>query len=205
MRALFLLAVILSSGAQACATAKIEAAAELMLQINPVLQAERQELAEQSHQRDWSARLSVGYNLGSVDTTVSDGPNAGIQVEIPLFDRARELKLAKARTAFQSKQDRILNSFLGDVEKLCSRNGQVKALEALRGFYRDRLQYRQEQVKEGLEEATVLWEELEKIQQVDHDYRREWDELLTLRLTIARRFGGEAWKQLQALLVDVIR
>jgi hypothetical protein len=205
MRTLLILALVISSDAQACATAKIEAAAELMLQINPVLQAEQQELAEQSRQRDWSARLSLGYNSGSVDYAVSAGPNAGIQVEIPLFDRARELKLAKARTAYQSKQDSILNSFLGDVEKLCTQSGQVKELVAMHSFYRDRLQYRQEQVKEGLEEAAVLWEEVEKVQQVDHDYRREWGELLAMRLSIARRFGGAAWKQLQALLVDVIR
>jgi len=205
MRSLSLMALAISGGAQACTLAQIEAATELVLQANPVIRAERQELAEQSRQRDWSAKVTLGYALGGTDSTAAAGPNAGIQVEIPLFDRANELKVVKARTAFQSKQDSILNSFLGDLEKLCSQADQVRELETMRGFYRDRLQYRQEQVKEGLEEAASLWEESEKVQQVEHDYRRERGELAAMRLAIARRFGGEAWKRLQALLAEASR
>jgi len=204
MRFFSLLALMISGGAQACTPAQIEAATELVLQANPVIQAERQELAEQSRQRDWSAKVTLGYALGGTDSDAA-GPNAGIQMEIPLFDRANELKVVKARTAFQSKQDSVLNSFLADLEKLCSQADQVRELETMRGFYRDRLQYRQEQVKEGLEEAASLWEESEKVQQVEHDYRRERGELDAMRLAVARRFGGEAWKRLQALLAEASR
>jgi hypothetical protein len=203
MRVLFLLMLFLTSSAQACAPAKIEAAAELVLQMNPVLQAERRELDEQSRQRDWRARLSLGYATGSTEIGESTSPNASIQLDIPLFDRSRELKLARAHTIIQLKQDSILSGFLGGVEKLCSQAEQVRALEALRSFYRDKLQYHREQVKEGLEEAAVLWEALEKVQRVEQDHRRELGELVAMKIAIARRFGGEAWKQLQVLLVEV--
>jgi hypothetical protein len=205
MRVLFLLMLFFTSSAQACAPAKIEAAAELVLQVNPVLQAERRELDEQSRQRDWRARLSLGYATGSTEIGESTRPNASIQLDIPLFDRSRELKLARAHTIIQLKQDSILSGFLGGVEKLCSQAEQVRALEALRSFYRDKLQYHREQVKEGLEEAAVLWEALEKVQRVEQDHRRELGELVAMKIAIARRFGGEAWKQLQALLVEVSR
>ncbi len=200
-----LLALAFSGSALACTQSQIEAATTLVLFANPLIQAERQELAEQSHQRDWSARLTLGYTMGGSAEATAGGPNAGIHVEIPLFDRANELKVVKARSAFQQRQDAVLSDFLGQMEKLCSKADQVRELDTMRRFYRDRLQYRQEQVKEGLEDADTLWKETEKAQEVEHDYRRKQGELAAMQLAIARRFGGEEWKRLQALLADASR
>lgn len=204
-RGLLLLALFLSSSVLACTQSQIEAATTLLLQANPVLLAERKELAEQSRQRDWSARLTMGYAMGSADSTTATGPNAGIHVEIPLFDRANELKVVKARSAFQQRQDGVLADFLGQMEKFCSKADQVRQLDSMRRFYRDRLHYRQEQVKEGLQKADSLWKETEKAQQVEHDYRRGRGELVAMQLAVARRFGGDEWKRLQALLAAASR
>jgi predicted O-linked N-acetylglucosamine transferase (SPINDLY family) len=204
MRSL-IISLVLPGNALACTPAQIEAATSLMLQTNPLIQAERQELAEQSRQRDWSAKLILGYAMGSTDDSAAAGPNAGIQVEIPLFDRAKELKVAEARSAFQQQRDDLLSDFLSHLEKICSQEEQVRELDTMRRFYRDRLRYRQEQVKEGLEEAGSLWKEAEKAQETEHDYRRERGELEAMRLAIARRFGGQEWKRLRDLLAEAGR
>lgn len=205
MRGLAILFVTLSGSALACTQARIEAATTLVLQANPLILAKHQELTEQSRQRNWNASLTLGYSTEDSDESTANGANAAIRLEIPLFDRANELKVAKERTALQGTRDSILNRFLSDVEKLCSKAEQVRELGTMRGFYRDRLQYRQEQVKEGLEEAASLWGESEKVQQVENDYRRERGALGAMQLAVARRFGGEEWKRLQVLLADASR
>jgi hypothetical protein len=205
MRGLPLFALVLSGKLLACGQAQIEAATTLMLQANPVINAKRQELREQSRQRDWSARLSLGYPLYGASETEEVGPTVGIQVEIPLFDRSDDMRSAKARTDYHNRQDAILNGFMNEMERLCTQAEQAQQLDSMRRFYHDRLAYRQEQVKEGLEEATVLWSESEKVQQAEHDYRREQGELVAMQVAIARRYGGEQWKLLQGLLVAASR
>ena len=198
------LVLTLSGGALACSQPQIESATALVLQSNPMLLAERYELAEQSRQRDWNAQLTLAYAVAQTES--SDAmPNAAVQVVIPLFDRARELQVVKARSALQQRQDAVLNDFLKDIERLCAQADQVRAFDTMRGFYRDRLQYRQEQVNEGLAEAESLWQETEKVQQAEHDYRRGRGELAAMQLAIARRTGGEQWKHLQALLAAATR
>ncbi len=205
MRRLVLLMAAMSAGAQACTPAEIEAATTLALQSNQVILAERQELAEQSRQRGWSAKLTLGNPVVSSDNISTTGPNIGVQVEIPLFDRSDELKLAQARSAFQEQQDSLLSDFLNRMEKFCSLNNQVRELGTMQRFYRDQLRYRQEQVKNGLEEEDIVWKATEKAQKVEHDYRRTRGELAAMQLAIARRFGGDEWKRLQALLAEMSR
>lgn len=205
MRRLSALMMVLSAGAQACTPAKIEAATTLVLQSNPVILAERQELAEQSRQRGWNAKLTLGNPIVSSDNITAAGPSVGVQVEIPLFDRSGELKLAQARSAFQEQQDSLLADFLNRMEKICSLNNQVQELGTMQRFYRDQLRYRQEQVKKGLEEEDIVWKATEKAQNVEHDYRRAQGELAAMQLAIARRFGGDEWKRLQALLAEMSR
>ncbi len=204
MRCLFTIAMAWSTATQACTPEQIEAATSIVLQANPVLQAERQELAEQSRQRVWSARVSMDYPLYTSSPTEA-GPSVGFQVVIPLFDRVHDLKLAKARAAFNQRQDGVLADFMSQMERLCSKIDKVRGQGTMRRFYHDRLEYRQEQVKEGLEEAGTLWKETEKVQQVEHDYRREQGELVAMQLAIAHRYGGDEWKRLQGLLAAASR
>ncbi len=205
MRRLSVLMMALSAGAQACTPAKIETATTLVLQSNQVILAERQELAEQSRQRGWSAKLTFGNPVVSSDNITATGPSIGMQVEIPLFDRSDELKLAQAHSAFQEQQDSLLANFLNRIEKFCSLHNQVRELGTMQRFYRDQLRYRQEQVKKGLEEEDIVWKATEKAQKVEHDYRRARGELTAMQIAIARRFGGDEWKRLQALLAEMNR
>ena len=46
----------------------------------------------------------------------------------------------------------------------------------------------------------TLWSEAEAMQRAEHDWQREAGRLRALRLTLARRYGGEQWPRLKALL-----
>jgi hypothetical protein len=205
MRSLSLLIMALSAGTHACTPSEIEAVTTLVLQSNQVIQAGRQELAEQSRQREWSSKVTLGHPVVSSDSVTGTSPSIGLQVEIPLFDRSHELKLAEARSTYHEKRDAVLSDFLGRIEKLCSMHEQVQELNTMLSFYRDLLEYRKEQVKDGLEEMDVIWRATEKAQKVEHDSRRVQGELVAMQLAIARRFGGNEWKRLQVLLVGMNR
>jgi hypothetical protein len=84
------------------------------------------------------------------------GHNAAIHVRIPLWDRSNDLKTAQARASWQRAEDSVRTAFLADVQSLCEQAAQVKALDTLRAFQRDRLTYRQEQVDQGLADPDTL-------------------------------------------------
>ncbi|MGE5154692.1 MAG: hypothetical protein ACM3ST_11830 [Bdellovibrio bacteriovorus] len=69
-----------------------------------------------------------------------------------------------------AKQDATGAAFLADVQTLCELTGEVKALDTLRAFTRDRLTYRQERVDQGLDPADSLWREAEAMQKGEHDW-----------------------------------
>ena len=100
----------------------------------------------------------------------------------------------------RQKEDSARVSLLSDIQSLCELSSQVQALETLRAFARDRLEYRQERVNQGLDPADSLWNEAESMQRAEHDGQRESGKLAALRLILARRYGGEEWPRLQALL-----
>jgi len=133
------------------------------------------------------------------------GPNAAIHVRIPLWDRSNDLKNAQARASWQRAEDSVRTAFLADIQSLCEQAAQVKALDILRAFHRDRLTYRQEQVDQELADPDALWTETEAAQAAEQDWRREAGKLQGLRLTLARRYGGEHWVRLEALLTAITR
>jgi hypothetical protein len=55
-------------------------------------------------------------------------------------------------------------------------------------------------VGQGIDVADSLWTEAEAMQRAEQDWQREAGKLATRRLTLARRYGGEQWSRLQALL-----
>ncbi len=177
----------------------------LVVEANPVLGAERDQLAERARQKGWESYLSLGYSTNTSFESGEAGANAALRVRIPLFDRKQELALAEARTALSKSQDALLSAFLAEVRKLCDQGARVSELDTLRRFYRDRLKYRQERVDEGLEEAPVLWAESEQVQKSEHQWRREAQALNAQGLTLARQYGGAEWRRLQALLAAMRR
>lgn len=168
---------------------------------NPVLRAAHTANAEAQQQRDWKAVLRLGYDTNTTFETGDAGARAALRVEIPLWDRSSRVEKAKARAALVSKEDSTRIALLSDIQSLCELSSQVEALNTLRELTRDRLEYRQERVDQGIEQADSLWREAEAMQRAEHDWRRESGKLKAMRLTLARRYGGAEWERLQALLV----
>ena len=181
-------------------SARLEEALVLVTTANPVLVAESSAYAETQKQRDWKAVLSLGYDTNTTFETGDAGARAALRVEIPLWDRANQIEKAQARATLVAKEDNARVSLLGDIQSLCELSSQVKALDTLRLFTRDRLEYREERVNQGLEPAESLWREAESMQRAEHDWQRESGKLEALRLTLARRYGGEEWPRLLSLL-----
>jgi len=180
---------------------ELDEAVRLVLSSHPVLVAQEAEFTETARQRSWSTDLTLSYTEQGTEYGGSGGANAGFRLSIPLFDRARELATAKANTDLQTARDKIRAAFLSDIELLGTQAAKVRKLETMRRFYRDRLEYRKQQVDEGMAEADELWPEAERMQQVEFDYQAEQGGLQIMRERIAREYGGERWMQLRDLLV----
>jgi hypothetical protein len=120
----------------------------------------------------------------------------------PLLPRKRA---ARARAAWKAQEDGIRIAFLTDIEALCAQAAEVRALDTLRAFHRDRLTYRREQVDQGLAEPDTLWSETEAAQQAEQAWQQAAAKLTAQRLTLARRYGGEAWRRLGLLLEGILK
>ncbi len=171
----------------------------IVMDAHPVLAEEREEYRAQTRDRDWDAYVRVGYAMQGTNDDAA-GPNASIQVKIPLFSNAHKIAVQKARTAWRRAEDAVRRAFLTDMEKLCTRVATVRELENLLPFYRERMGFVEERVGEEVEDPAALWTQTEKVQQVMLDYRRERDALSALRQTISRQYGGDRWQDLFALL-----
>ncbi len=179
---------------------RLEEALALLAAANPSINAERALYEEQTRQRPWETVVTLGYSVSDTFESGAAGPNAALRVRIPLWDRSNELKTAHARAAWQRAEDATRTAFLADLQSLCEQAGEVRALDTRRAFHRDRLAYRQEQVDAGLAEADALWAETEAAQRAEHEWQRATAKLAAQRLTLARRYGGEEWERLGALL-----
>jgi hypothetical protein len=182
-------------------SARLEEALRVVSLANPVLRAADRAHTQAQRQRDWKAVLNLGYDTNTTFETGEAGARAAVRVEIPLWDRGSDLAKAEAAVALASQQDSTRVSLLADIQSLCELASQVDALNILRELTRDRLAYRQERVDQGLESADALWREAEAMQRAEHDWRRESGKLKAMHLTLARRYGGNEWQRLQALLI----
>ena len=184
---------------------RLEEALRVLEVANPVLRAKAAAYGEASRQHDWKMTLALGYDTNTTFETGEAGGRAALRVEIPLFDRRSDLAKAEARAAYVGEVDSARAGFLADIQTLCELASQVRALDTLRGFTRDRTSYRQQRVDQGLDVPDSLWGEAESMQRAEHDFQRESGRLSALRLTLARRYGGAQWQRLRALLEAMTR
>ena len=178
---------------------QIGALLRLVEAAHPVLLSERDVLQSSRRQYSWRADVLLSYAIEPTNTE-AQGANTLLRVSIPLFDHKRALATAKQQNAVTKTTQQIREAFLADLQTLCTQAANVQALDTQRAFYRDRLQYQQKRVDEGLDEAVSLWSQAEKMQQAEFDWRREDGELTAQLMTLSRKYGGHEWKRLQALL-----
>jgi hypothetical protein len=206
MRAAHCLAIALVVGAP-CAraecpgSARLEEALRLVTLANPVLIAAGEVVAESRKTRDWRAVLTIGYDTNDTYETGAAGARAAVNVQIPLFDNQAKIARAKEQAALVAQQDATATAFIADVRSLCGLSDALAGHETLRDLTQDRLAYRQERVDQGLDPADRLWQDAEALQTREQERRAAQSELETLRLTLARRYGGEEWQRLEALLI----
>ena len=180
-----------------------EQAIALVIANHPVLVAKHEEFKEQARQKSWDAYVTTGFSVTDTFESGEAGPNAAFRVKIPLFDRAHQLNVTRARTELNRVVTTITKEFLTELEMVCAQATELQELDTMRHFYRDRLKYRQERVDEGLDDADVLWKETEKVQLTEHEWNRKSGELSAMRLMIAREYGGSEWKRLRGLLAEI--
>ena len=172
----------------------------LVTTANPVLVAAGAVVQESRKSRDWNAVLTIGYDSNETYETGAAGTRAAVNVQIPLFDNQSRVAKAKEQAAFTAQQDATAAAFIGDIQTLCDLASQRSGFETMRSLTKDRLEYRQERVNQGLDPADRLWQEAEALQNQEHQWRAAESKLDALRLTLARRYGGEEWPRLQVLL-----
>ena len=181
----------------------LDDAIALVLKANPVLAAQEASVAETARQRSWASSATLGWTERGTEYGGVAGPNAGISVRIPLFDRTNKLNLARALAEAERNRDAVLTAFLADVRMLKELTGKVVEADDLRRLHRDRAAYWKQAVKEGRAEQDKLWPEAEAWKRAEHAYRQLRANLETAVETTARRFGGEEWSRLRDLLVAI--
>ena len=168
-----------------------------------MLAAQEASVAETARQRSWSSAATLGWTERGTEYGGAAGPNAGVSLRIPLFDRTNDLKLANAQAETARQRDAVLTSFLADVRMLKELAGKVAEADDLRRLHRDRAAYWKQAVKEGRAEQDKLWPEAEAWKRAEHTYWQLRANLETAIETTTRRFGGEEWSRLRDLLVAI--
>ena len=168
-----------------------------------MLAAQEASVAETARQRSWSSAATLGWTERGTEYGGAAGPNAGVSVRIPLFDRTNDLKLVQAQSEAARQRDAVLTAFLADVRTLKELAGKVSEADDLRRLHRDRAAYWKQAVKEGRAEQDKLWPEAEAWKRAEHVHRQLRANLETAIETTARRFGGEEWSRLRDLLVAI--
>lgn len=183
---------------------QLDEALALVFEQSAVVQSARAELAEIRKQSNFKGRVYVGYALAET-YDAAQGGNAGIYIEIPLFSRKREMEAARARLELSRTEEQLKKAFLADVAKI--RELEAARLEAVEmaAFYRDRLKYFEEAVKEGRVESDTLWDDAKAAKKAEHDAKQGIVKVDAAIEEAARRYGGYEWKTLQDLLVGIVK
>ena len=198
----FIAVALLASPA---AAGPLDDAVSLVLANHPLLAARRAEVRAQAEQRSWSSAATLSWTERGTEFGRPGGPNAGVTLRIPLFDRTRGLRIAQANTKVAETQDKILSAFLADVERLRGLYDKMREAKALRKFHRDKARYWRKQVEQGAEEPSALWPHAEKFKRAEQVYRQASSKAELARETIARKYGGEQWKRLSDLLAAIVK
>ena len=188
--------------------APLDEALALVLEESPVVAEVKAEASAIARQSDWSGKVRLGYNHYEYVGDVVSEPNgafAGVTFEIPLFSKKREIEAARARHQAAQARDELRVAFLADVAKLRELEAQRAESAEMAEFYRDRLSYFKKAVDEGRVESDTLWSDAEKAKKAEHDARQGAVKLDAAMEETARRFGGNEWNRLSALLAAHVK
>jgi len=198
MKALLMTLALFCQPVLACTEVALEQALQLVEQNNPQLQAAKALYRSQLKQSDWKARLHLAYANAATESSDS---HASVQLEIPLFDAMHEIRQQQNRQAMKQQHDELMSQFLLAAKQLCTDLKTIAVLQQTVQFDKDRLQYQQHRVDEGLAEAVSLWAFARALQKTEQALAQQQAEIAMTIYQVARKYGGRQWKPLQTLLV----
>jgi outer membrane protein TolC len=185
----------------------LDEAIGLVLAESPQIAQAETALSAIDEQHDWSAVVNVGYQarefLSGGSGTLEGGqagPNAGITVRIPLFDTKRQVEAMKARAAISVTRDQVLREFVQAAAELRTLADQQAATTETAELLRDKLKYYDEQEKAAQIDAAALWPQAEAAKSAEQAARKAALAFALALETTARKYGGDQWKKLKALL-----
>ena len=182
----------------------LEDALDLVLSKSAAVSAKQHESEAISQQSTWSSEVRLAYHLQNTQETAS-GIDAGVTVKIPLFDRSKKIKAARARYQLAETRQTLRNAVVVAAAQLVELAvKQADASEAAE-FQRDKLEYYKRAVDEGREEAEVLWQVAKSVRDAQQKMLAAVQTFDTELEKIARTYGGETWIRLQDLLAEYVR
>jgi hypothetical protein len=184
---------------------------EYILAYNPLIQAQRTVTDQYQPPATWRkllehtsvyARAATGTSTSvsqAGETTVSTPMTVGIQVTIPLASPKEQREHAEKRAQELAKLDEVRSRILQDMAQLRQHEANLVAAEAQREFFSKKSEWLQDRVKQGYEEAEVLWDNSQKLNALAA-------EVMKLKLLVDSQrqqlahYAGEHWKELLAYL-----
>lgn len=178
----------------------LDEAVNLVLNAHPVVEAAELQFAEISRKSAWSMNVNVGWSERGTIEGGAAGANAGVQVNIPLFDRSHQREIARERIQLHTHRQQVHGAFLEAVRSLRADAAALESARTQKDFARDRLQYGRKQVDEGLASPDTLWPLAETLHRAELDYESKNDALEIHLDTVSRRYGGDQWQILRGRL-----
>lgn len=183
-----------------------EQVVDFILAYSPVLQAQREVTQTYTPSSKLSDRLyehtQLYAQVGAGGTEYQPGALttfAGVRVSIPLASPKEQREHAEKRLRETEKIDEVRGQALADIAQLRQYEANLAAAENQQNFYEAKSKWLEGRIKQGYEEAEVLWENTKQLNTVV-------SETIKLKLLIeAQRkkiaqYAGDQWKVLLAYL-----
>ena len=188
-----------------------ESVLEYILAYNPLIQAQRTVTDQYQPPDTWRkllehtaiyARAATGTSTSvsqAGETTVSTPMTVGIQVTIPLASPKEQREHAEKRVQELAKLDELQRQVLAALNQLRQQEAHLAAAEVQREFFEAKSKWLQDRVKQGYEEAEVLWDNSQQLNAVAAD-RLKLTWLIDSQRQQLAHYAGEHWKALLAYL-----
>lgn len=179
---------------------RLSEALRILDQAHPPALTMRAAVEAKQRQHDWSAEVGLSYDTNATSEGGPAGGRGTIAVKIPLFDQTSRIEKAETRAAAERERDAMRASLLSEMADYCAAVRKRQAAERARDFAKDRLAYYQQRIDQGLASPDVLWQQAESFQSAERERAELAAAIETEALTLARRWGGDQWPRLLALL-----
>jgi hypothetical protein len=184
---------------------------EYILAYNLLIQAQRTVTDQYQPPATWRkllehtsiyARAATGTSTSvsqAGETTVSMPMTVGIQVTIPLASPKEQREHAEKRAQELAKLDELQGKVLAAMNQLRQQEAHLAAAEVQQEFFEAKSKWLQDRVKQGYEEAEVLWDNSQKLNAFAA-------EVMKLKLLVDSQrqplahYAGKHWKALLAYL-----